>query len=308
MTTFDNFWALLNFIFFLRRQRFFTALLMASNTVPIQRLFISANFWWFLALLKVLLFFGGNVVFRHCWALVQQRRKESCSKRPTFDDFKHCLFFFVFRMQFCASAQLRGTIVPKKSVQQCQFLMLFGTVELFLFSGGNVILRRFWWLVLQCRNKGCSLVPIFDDYWHSWKFFFLFGGNFVLQHFWALLHRCRKECYSTMTTFDSFWALLNIIFFYIGNFILRLCWWLELQCRNKGCSLVPIFDVNWLCWKFGGNVECFCFGGNVVLRHCWGLLHRRVALLNGFFSGTVVLDFNSAEVQQCRRKIKQQCQ
>ena len=131
MTTFGKFWALLNFIFFLRRQRFFTALLMASNTVPIQRLFISANFWWFLALLKVLLFFGGNVVFRHCWALVQQRRKECCSKRPTF-------WFQVLFIFFCFS----------------EAVLCFSTIE-----GYN------------SAKKICSTVPIFDAFRHCWAFF-----------------------------------------------------------------------------------------------------------------------------------------
>ena len=132
MTTFDNFWE--STLFFLRRQWFFSALLMASTTVPIQRLFISANFWWLLALLKMVFFFGGNVVLRHCWGLVQQRRKEFYSTMPTFDNF---------------AALLNN----------------------FLFSGGNIVLRRCWWPVLQCGNKGCSLVPILDDNWHCWKWF-----------------------------------------------------------------------------------------------------------------------------------------
>ena len=75
-----NFWwllAQLKVVFFWR-QWCTSALLMASTTLPIQKLFISANFWWLLALLKILLFFGGNVVLWHCWALVQQRRKECC--------------------------------------------------------------------------------------------------------------------------------------------------------------------------------------------------------------------------------------
>ena len=50
-------------------------LLMASTTVRKQRLFISANSWWKLALLKMLFFCGGSVVLRHCWELVQLAEK-----------------------------------------------------------------------------------------------------------------------------------------------------------------------------------------------------------------------------------------
>ena len=89
---------------------------------------------------------------------------------PTFDDFRHCLTIFFSETVLCFST-VEGYNKSKKAVQQCQFLMLFGTVELFSFSGGNVVLRRFWWLVLQCGNKGCSLVPILDGYWHCWKWF-----------------------------------------------------------------------------------------------------------------------------------------
>ena len=60
-----------------------------------------------------------------------------------FDDFKHCLTFFLFRKQYCASAQLRGTIVPKNAAQQGQVLMLFGTVELFCIPAAMLYFGAF---------------------------------------------------------------------------------------------------------------------------------------------------------------------
>ena len=97
MPIFDDFWALLKFFF--PASRLHLALVVVGTTVPKQRLFISANFWWLLAQLKIVLFFGDNGVLRRCW-----------------------------------------------------------------------------WLLLQCRYKGCSLVPIFDDYWHCWKFFYFLAA------------------------------------------------------------------------------------------------------------------------------------
>ena len=96
MPTFDDFWALLIFFYF-PASRLYLALVVIGTTVPKQRLFISATFWWLLAQLKVVLFFGGNVVLRHCWGLVQQHRKECCSTVPTFDDFRHCWSFYYFQ-------------------------------------------------------------------------------------------------------------------------------------------------------------------------------------------------------------------
>ena len=118
--------ALLSFFVF-RRQCCTSALLMASTTVPKQRLFISANSWSLWALLKMVFFCGGSVVLRHCWELVHQCRKKCFSTMPTFDSF--------------SALQI-----------------------ILLFSGGNVVLRRSWWLVHQCRKNAiqqCQLLMIF---------------------------------------------------------------------------------------------------------------------------------------------------
>ena len=154
MPIFDDFWALLNFFYF-PASRLHLALVVVATTVPKQRLFISANFWLLLALLKILLFFGGNVVLRHCWALVQQRRKECCSKMPTFDDFKHCLTFFCFSEAVLCFSTVEGYNSAKKSCSTMTRFDAFRHCWAFLYSGGNVIVRRFWWLVLQCGNKVC---------------------------------------------------------------------------------------------------------------------------------------------------------
>ena len=109
------------------RQCYTSALLMASTTLRKQRLFISANFWWLLAQLKVVLFFGDNGVLRHCWELVHQCWKECYSTMQIFENF-------------------------------------LALLKVFLFSDGNVVLRRCWWLVHQCRKnviQQCQFLMIF---------------------------------------------------------------------------------------------------------------------------------------------------
>ena len=135
---------------------------------------------------------------------------------------------------------LFGTVlkVPKKCYSAMPIFDDFGALLNIIFSV-NFLLRHCWWLVLQCRSKGCSLVPIFDDNRLCWKFIF-FGGNVVLRHCWGLVnqrrwgleHQCRKECYSTMPTFDNFSALQIIFLISGGNVVLRRCWWLLHQCRK----------------------------------------------------------------------------
>ena len=137
---------------------------------------------------------------------------KSCSTMPTFDAFRHCWAF--------------------------------------LYSGGNVVLRRFWWLVLQCGNKGTSwsLLALL-------KMVFFCGGSVVLRHCWELVHQCRKECFSTMPTFDNFSALQIILLFSGGNVVLRRCWWLVHQCRKNAiqqCQLLMIFGHCLIFFLFSG--------------------------------------------------------
>ena len=146
---------------------------MASTTVRKQSLLISANSWSLLALLKMVFFCGGSVVLRHCWELVNQCRKECYSTIPTFDNFSALLIILLFsggnvvlRRCWWLVHQCR-----KNAIQQCQLLMIFGHYLIFFIFRRQGFTCHLWWLVLQYRNKGCSLVPIFDYYWHCWKFF-----------------------------------------------------------------------------------------------------------------------------------------
>ena len=162
MPIFDDFWALLNFFYF-PASRLYLALVVVGTLDSKQRLFISANFWWLLAQFKVVLFFGGNVVLRHCWGLVQQRRKECCSTVPTFDDFRHCLTIFFFS----------------------ETVLCFSTVE-----GYN------------SAKKTCSTVPIFDAFRHCWAFF-VFRWQCCTSALLMASTSVPKKCYSTMPAFDG---------------------------------------------------------------------------------------------------------
>ena len=128
------------FIFW--RQWCTSALLMAITTVPIQRLFISANFWWLLALLKILFF------WRQC----------------------------------CTSALLSvSTTAPKRLLfKNAIFWWFQALLIILLFSGGNVVLRRCWWLVHQDRKnviQQCQIMMIFG---HCLIFLLFSGVNVVL--------------------------------------------------------------------------------------------------------------------------------
>ena len=61
MPIFDDFWALLKFFYF-PASWLYLALVVFGTTVPKQKLFISANFWWLVALLKMV-FFAVAVLF-----------------------------------------------------------------------------------------------------------------------------------------------------------------------------------------------------------------------------------------------------
>ena len=156
------------------RQCCTSALLSVSITAPKRMLFNSDNFWWFPALFNNLLF-SATVL---CFSTVEGYNidKKSYSTVPIFDAFRHCLAFFVFRRQCCTSALLMAsTTVPKQRLFiTANFWCLLAQLKVVLFFGGKGVLGRCWWLVLQCRYNGCSLRPIFDNYWHCWKFFYFF--------------------------------------------------------------------------------------------------------------------------------------
>ena len=205
--------------FFFRRQCCTSALLRVSTTAPKRMLFKNADFWWFQAL------------FNH---------------------------FFVFWKQYCASAQLRGTIVPKKAVQQCQGLMLFGLVELFLFSGGNVVLRRCWWLVHQCRKNAN-----FDDFWALLIFF---PASRLYLALVVVGTRVPKQWLFIIFNFWWLLAQLKVVLFFGGNVVFRHCWALVQQRRKECCSKMPIFD------DFKHCLTIFLFfGSSIVLQHSWGV-------------------------------------
>ena len=175
------------------RQCCTSALLSISTTAPKRFLFKNANFWWFQALFNL---------------------------------------FVLFRKQYCASAQLRGTIVPKK---------LFNNANVWCFSA----LLSFFVFRRQCCTSAFLMASttarkqrLFISA-NSWsllallKMVFFCGGSVVLRHCWELVHQCRKECYSTLPTFDNFSALLIILLFSGGNVVLGRCWWLVHQCRKN---------------------------------------------------------------------------
>ena len=156
--------SLLNFFEF-RRQCCTSALLMASTTVRKQRLFISANSWSLLALLKMVFFCGGSVLLGHCWELLHQCRKECYSTIPIFDNFSALLIILLFSG---GNVVLRHCwwlvhLCRKNAIQHCQILMIFGHCLMFFIFRHQGCTRRCWWLVLQCRNKAFSLVSKFDD-------------------------------------------------------------------------------------------------------------------------------------------------
>ena len=163
--------------------KLYLALVVVGTTVPKQKLFISANFWWLLAQLKNVLFFGGNVVLRHCWGLVQQRRKKSCSTVPTFDGFRHCLTIIFFSETVLCFSTVEesslylalvvvGTTVPKQRLFiSANFWRLLAQLKVVLFFGGNVVLRPCWALVQQRRKECCSKMPSFDNFKHCLTFF-----------------------------------------------------------------------------------------------------------------------------------------
>ena len=133
MPIFDAFrhcWA----FFVFRWQCCTSALLMASTTVRKQRLFISANSWCLVALLKIV-FFRRQSCNSALLRVLHQCRKDCYSTMPTFNNFSALLIIL-------------------------------------LFAGGNVVLRRCWWLVHQCRKNAfqqCQLLMIFV---HCFYFFY----------------------------------------------------------------------------------------------------------------------------------------
>ena len=163
-------------IFYFPASRLYLALVVVGTTVPKQRLFISANFWWLLAQLKV--FFWGQ-----CCTSALLRVSLTAPKRMLFNSdnfwwfpalFNNLLFFrdgIVF--QHCWGVQYW----QQNLFNSANFWCFSALLSFLSFSGGNVVLRRFWWLVLQCRYNGCSLVPIFDDYWHSWRLFYFVAAR-----------------------------------------------------------------------------------------------------------------------------------
>ena len=173
MPIFDDFWALLNFFYF-PASRLYLALVVVGTTVPKQRLFISANSWWLLALLEMVFFCEGSVVLRHCWELVHQCRKDCYSTMPTFDNFLALLNIFLFsggnfvlRRCWWLVHQCR-----KNAFQQCQFSMIFGHCLIFYFPASRLYLA----LVVvgtTVPKQRLFLSANFDDCWHSWKCFFL---------------------------------------------------------------------------------------------------------------------------------------
>ena len=147
-------------------------LLMAGTTVPKQWFFNSAKVWQQWHCWKSF-FFGGNVVLRLMSASTSVP-KRSYSTMTTFDN-----FWALLNLIFFTAA-----------------IVFFGAVD----------------GVLQCRYKGCSLVPIFDDYWHCWKWFSFLAA--MLYFGTVEVQQRRKEFYSTMPTFDNFAALLNNFLFF----------------------------------------------------------------------------------------------
>ena len=109
-------------------------------------------------------------------------------------------------MIFCTPAK---TTVPNQNLFiSASFWWLLAQLKVVLIFGGNGVLRRCWWLVLQCRYKGCSLVPIFDDYWHCWKFFYFLGA---MLYFGTVEYNSAEKMLFKNAIFE-FQALFNLSF------------------------------------------------------------------------------------------------
>ena len=116
-------------------------LLMASTTVRKQRLFISANSWSLLALLKMVCFCGGSVVPRHCWELVHQCRKNAIQQCQFFMIFGHCLIFYFPASRLYLALVVVGTTVPnQKLFISANFWWFPSFFNNLLFFGEGIVL------------------------------------------------------------------------------------------------------------------------------------------------------------------------
>ena len=165
-----------SFIFW--RQCCTSALLSVSISVPKKMLFTNANFWEVFGTADHFINFRRQCCTSALLMASTSVPKKCYSTMPTFDDFWALLNFFYFpASRLYMALVVVGTTVPnQKLFISANFWWLLAQLEVVLFFGGNGVLRRCWWLVLQCRYKGCSLVPIFDDYWHWWKFFYFLAA------------------------------------------------------------------------------------------------------------------------------------
>ena len=160
-----------------------------------------------------LLFSGGNVVLRRCWWWVHQCRKNAIQQCQLLMIFGHCSIFFYFpASRLYLALVVVGTTVPKQRLFiSANFWGLMAQLKVVLFFGGNGVLRRCWWLLLQCRYKGCSLVPIFDDYWHCWKCFLLRRQCCTS----ALLRVSTSVPKRTLFNKANFWEFFGTAYFFL---------------------------------------------------------------------------------------------